>query len=187
MLLVGLLRTINRGLALVCGLALLAAAAFVLVEITVRGFSLGSLGGAEEVTGYVMAGVIAWGLPFALTERAHIRIDMGVRKLPSFVRDLVDVLALGTVAAVALAVAAYGWRVFEKSWTSGSLANTPLETPLWIPQAVWWTGWVWFAICAVLLTAVAGALALARRSEEVRRIANMDEEFAATKDEGTRR
>jgi hypothetical protein len=39
----------------------------------------------------------------------------------------------------------------EKTLSTGARANTPLETPLWIPQTLWWLGWVWFAMSATIL------------------------------------
>lgn len=169
------LRRVNQGVALACGAALLATVAFVLVEVAMRAAGLGSLGGSDEVAGYVLAGVAAWGLPFALTEGAHIRIDVAVRRAPPAWRDAIDVAALGSVAAVAVTVAIHGLGVLATSLAGGSTANTPLETPLWIPQAVWWVGWVWFAVTACLLTGAALALALRRRSDELRALAGFDE------------
>ena len=149
------LRAINRVVALAGGMVLLLTALFVLFEITLRALRLPNLGGADEISGYVMAGVTAWGLSVALTERAHIRIDMAVSKLGDFWRDLVDVLALSTIAVIAVTVTVYGWRVLSKSIVNSSSANTPLETPLWIPQTIWWSGWIWFSFTACAVTVIA--------------------------------
>ena len=169
------LRRANRAIALACGLVLLATVLFVLVEIGLRALGLHGLGGSDEIGGYVMAGVTAWGLAFALTERAHIRIDMAVRRLTTPIRDAVDVAALASIAAVAITVAIYGWAVVGKSLERGSTANTPLETPLWWPQIAWWAGWTWFAVTASLVTLAAVTLALSRRSDELRVLAANDE------------
>lgn len=170
-----LLRRVNRGVATLCGLVLILTVAFVLYEITARAASVPHLGGADEIGGYVMAGVTAWGLSFALTERAHIRIDMAVARLRPLMRDIVDVASLASIAAVAVTVAIYGWRVVGQSLDAGSRANTPLETPLWWPQIAWWTGWAWFALTATLIAAIALGLAVRRRSDELRALAGTDE------------
>ena len=177
--LVEALRRVNRAIALAWGVVLLAVAAFVLVEIALRALDMRGLGGSDEIGGYAMAGVAAWGLAFALTERAHIRIEFAVRRLPSLARDLVDVSALASVAVVAATVAAYGWSVVGKSLARGSTANTPLETPLWMPQIVWWLGWGWFALCASLVALAAATLAVSRRSDALRALAGTDEGIAA--------
>ena len=173
--LVASLRAINRAVALAWGVVLLATAAFVLVEIGLRALGMHGLGGTDEIGGYAMAGLTAWGLAFALTERAHIRIEIAVARLPSLLRDVVDVLALASIAAVGVTVALYGWGVVGKSIERGSTANTPLETPLWLPQIVWWTGWAWFAVCAALIALAGAWLAVGRRSDDLRALAATDE------------
>lgn len=171
-----ILRTTNRCVALVCGVILLITAAFILLEILLRALRLPNLGGADEISGYIMAGVTAWGLAVALTERAHIRIDMAVSRMSDLWRDMVDVVALSTIAVIAVTVTFYGQGVIAKSLSNASRANTPLETPLWIPQAIWLTGWVWFSITACLITIIAICLFISRRSNVLRNLAGNDEE-----------
>lgn len=170
------LRAVNRVVALAGGVVLLLTAAFVLLEITLRALHLPNLGGADEISGYVMAGVTAWGLSVALTERAHIRIEMAVSKLRDFWRDLIDVAALSTIAAIAVTVTIYGWKVIGRSLANSSRANTPLETPLWLPQTIWWSGWIWFSFTACMVTAIALGLFFTRRSKELRAVAGSDED-----------
>ena len=141
-----------------------------LAEIVLRALG-GGLGGSDELTGYAMAALASWGLAWALAEGAHIRVEVALGRVPGAVRDALDVAALASVAAVALTVAVQGWGVVATSLDRGSAANTPLETPLWIPQAVWWAGWAWFAATACALTAAGAALAVSRRSDALRRIA----------------
>lgn len=170
-----LLRNINRFVALVCGVVLLLTAAFILAEITLRAFSLPNLSGADEYSGYVMAGLASWGLAFALTEQAHIRIEMAVSKLRPLMRDVIDVIALSTLAAVAITVSVYGYRVLSKSLNASSRANTPLETPLWIPQLIWWSGWLWFSISTIIVLLVGIGLLFKRQSTALRELAGSDE------------
>lgn len=170
---VAALRFVNRAVALLCGAVLLAAAGFVIAEIALRAMG-GGLGGSDELSGYAMAAIAAWGLPWALAEGAHIRIEMALRRAPGPLRDALDLAALASVAVVAATVAWHGWGVVATSLARGSAANTPLETPLWMPQAVWWAGWTWFAATAAALTLCGAVLALARRSDALRAIAGAD-------------
>ncbi|MEX2631954.1 MAG: TRAP transporter small permease [Tistlia sp.] len=151
-------RAVNRRIAIACGLVLLATGALILVEIALRRTFGGVLGGTDEISGYVMAGIATWGLSWALAERAHVRIDLLQRRLAPAGRATLDALALLGVAAVAALVTLHAWSVLATSLARGSLANTPLETPLWIPQAIWLGGWAWFAVTAWLL---AGCLLVA--------------------------
>ncbi|PVB59365.1 C4-dicarboxylate ABC transporter permease [Labrenzia sp. 011] len=147
---VSLVRRLNDRLAIGVGLVLMACVAFTLVEIVTRRLGA-SLGGVDEISGYVMAVTTSWGISYALTERAHVRIDLLRQRLIPFGRAVFDIVSLFCLAATAILVAWRGWAVLEKTLSTGARANTPLETPLWIPQLLWWAGWVWFAVSASLL------------------------------------
>ena len=65
-------------------------------------------------------------------------------------------LSIGMHWLVALAVFlvfltwhAYG--VAETSFTRNAAANTPLATPLWIPQGLWVLGLVWMCVVLALM------------------------------------
>ena len=49
-------------------------------------------------------------------------------------------------------VPAVAFDVAEHSYTGGARANTPLGTPVWIPQALWLLGLVWFSVAVVLMS-----------------------------------
>ena len=55
---------------------------------------------------------------------------------------------------VVLLIAYQCWPVLQKTIERGSRANTPLETPLWIPQGIWFAGWAWFALSATALSLI---------------------------------
>jgi TRAP-type C4-dicarboxylate transport system permease small subunit len=153
------LRRINSGLALLVGIVVLVTAGFVIVDITLRQFGH-SFGGSDEISGYVMAAVASWGLSYALTELAHVRIDLVRQKLQTRGRAMLDIFAMSIAAGTVCIIAYQAWPVLEKTLVRGSRANTALETPLWIPQAVWFSGWVWFAISSCLLVLLAVATVL---------------------------
>lgn len=148
--LVNLLRRINDRIAIAVGLVLLACVVFTLIEIIARRLG-GSLGGVDEISGYVMAVTTSWGISYALTEQAHVRIDLLRQRLVPLGRAIFDILSLLCLSGTAIVVAWRGWGVLEKTLSTGARANTPLETPLWIPQTLWWAGWVWFALSASIL------------------------------------
>ena len=160
--LLGTLRRLNRGVALVTGVVLIACALFVLADIVLR--QLGSsFGGTDEISGYVMAIATSWGMAFTLLELGHVRIDIlrgRARKLGHALFDLFAMLALtGTVTLIAYKC----WPVLERSLANSSRANTPLETPLWLVQLPWLAGWVWFAVSALATLIAALVLILAGR------------------------
>lgn len=144
------IRRTNRIIALLVGLVLTGTVILIISEILLREVGI-SLGGAEEISGYVMAGVASWGMSYALTELAHVRIDLVRLRLRQRGKALLDLIAIVALAGVASIVAFQCWPVLEKTIERGSRANTPLETPLWIPQTIWLSGWVWFAVSSCVL------------------------------------
>lgn len=131
------------------GLILLGCAVFVLVEIVVR--QLGSsLGGTDEISGYVMAIVTSWGMAFALLELSHVRIDFLRTRAGALGRSLFDLFSMLVLSSTVTLIAVRCWPVVERSLTNSSRANTPLETPLALVQIPWFLGWAWFAVVAWL-------------------------------------
>ena len=170
------LRRINSGVALLAGLSLLACVALILIEIVVRQMGM-PLGGTDEISGYVMAITTSWGVAYALTEKAHERIDLLRAKCVPAGRALLDCVAILALAGTAIVVAWRGWSVLSITLATGAKANTALETPLWIPQLLWWSGWVWFAVSAVLIAVASLMLLAQRRYDDVNEIAGMGDEL----------
>ncbi|MEO1470818.1 MAG: TRAP transporter small permease, partial [Pseudomonadota bacterium] len=180
------LRRVNAGIGLACGLAMLACCAFILVEIVTRRLAFGLVGGTDEISGYVMAAIASWAGGYALVERAHIRVDILHRKLAAPGRALLDIASLAGLLAVSLALLFHGWGVVAKSIARGSASNTPLETPLWIPQSIWLAGWGWFALASAILLALALAAVARRDWAGVAEIAAPETDETLGPDEGAR-
>ena len=161
-----ILKRINNGVAVTAGLALLACIAIILVDIVLREFGV-AFSGSEEISGYVMAAVTSWGVCFALTAKAHVRIDLLREKGGDKMRSLYDLIALASLSYVAIYVAYRAWPVLTKTLKSGALSNTALEVPLYIPQSIWFAGWIWFALSSSVLLILSVLLVLQGRHQVV--------------------
>lgn len=161
-----LLKRINDWVAIIAGVALLAGVVLILGEIILRGVGV-PFTGSDELSGYLMASISSWGISYALLNKAHVRIDVLRTKATRPFRCVFDLIAIASVAFVAIYIASKAISVVEKSAHSGALANTALATPLIIPQSIWFAGWVWFAVSASILFVVGLLLFLARRYEQV--------------------
>lgn len=144
------LHHLNDWLALAAGFVLLASVFLTLFDIVARQFHL-SLGGTDELSGYAMAVATSWGVAYALTDKAHVRIDIIRAQANKGARAIFDCISITALAGTALFIAVKAWPVLEKSIRNNSTANTTLETPLWIPQSLWLMGWAWFAFAATFL------------------------------------
>lgn len=156
------LRRMNRAIAYLAGVLLMACVVFVLLDIVLRQTG-SSLGGTDEISGYVMAIATSWGMGFTLIELGHVRIDILRSRAPARGRALFDLVAMLALAGTVTLIAIRGWPVLSRSLANSSRANTPLETPLALVQAPWLAGWAWFAIVAWLT--FVGALMLILRQD----------------------
>jgi TRAP-type mannitol/chloroaromatic compound transport system permease small subunit len=152
------------------GLIVAAAAFLISVDVIVRKLFSVTLGGASEVSGYVLAVSTSWALALALLDRAHVRIDTLYELLPVRLCAVLDVAGLLAFMLFAGMVTWQGWILFAQSFELGSRSLTPLETPLAIPQFLWVIGFAFFFAVMLLLLARALAALATGRVGEVRRL-----------------
>ena len=162
---------ISLGLAYLGGAMLLATVALIAVEIVLRRIFSFALGLGFELSGYVLAISSSWAFAYALFHKAHIRIDAAYVRLAQKTQVAFDILALSVFVVFTLVVCHAAWGVVLESIDRGSLSNTPLQTPLWIPQALWVVGLTWFALATFLLLARVVAAAFSKDFDKVRELA----------------
>lgn len=153
------------------GSLLIGSAALVAAEVVLRKLFSYSLASVDEISGYVFSAGTTWAFSYALFRRAHIRIDALYVRLSPRVCCILDVVALLSLAAFFTLLAVEAVWVLQETLHLGAVANTPLRTPLWMPQVLWMSG-LWFFVFNIYLLALRSALSLARgRLDEVREIA----------------
>lgn len=152
------------------------------VEMVSRKLFAFSLQGVDEVGGYTLAIVGAIGFSYTLVTRGHTRIDFLVGKLPPRARSVLNVLAIVTLAGMAVFAVLRGWVVLSESIEFQSRSTTPLQTPIWIPQSLWLLGWALFCIATLAMAVHAVALLLRGRHAEINTVygpQTLDEEIEA--------
>jgi TRAP-type mannitol/chloroaromatic compound transport system permease small subunit len=150
----------------VAGWLFVACALFVSFDVLARKFLSVSSKATVEVTGYMLAFGIAWGLCDALTTRAHIRVDVIVSKLPLALRVWAHGLALAFLAVLAFFFVWRAWAVVLDSWEFNAHDSSALTIPLVVPQALWALGITAFFVLTVLMLAeVVILLSLGRRAQ----------------------
>jgi len=114
---------VNRALAAVAGLALIAMMLFTVADMVLRAFGH-PVAGSYEVIGWLSAVAMALALGYAQLHKGHVAIDLVVQQLRPRTRAVVEMLtALASLllfAAVAWYVAGYGVVLHR----SGSLSET---------------------------------------------------------------
>lgn len=157
--------------AIICGLLLVAMSLFIALEVVLRKVFAVSTKGADELSSYTFAIICAWSLAYALIKKAHIRIDFLYTKMPSLVQRILDVLSLVTLATFVTPMTYYTFRTLSISITRLSRANTPLQTPMWIPQALWFSGILFFCIVVIVFTVVTLKMVFKKQYKEMAKFA----------------
>jgi TRAP-type C4-dicarboxylate transport system permease small subunit len=145
---------VSRAFACLGGLLLLLAAVLVSVEVVSRKLFTMVYSGSDELAAYLFAVGTTWSLAHVLVTRGHVRIDALYRHLPLRARAALDIVALLMLGILALAMLDCGFDLTQSNYVEWNRSNTPLRTPLSLPQLPWLFG--------LLLFAVSIAVALAR-------------------------
>ncbi len=104
-----------------------------------------------EVTGYMLAIGIAWGLAHTLAKRAHIRVDVLVNRLPVGLRAWLHALALALLGVFAGFCLWAAWSLVDESLLFDAHDNTSLRIPLVLPQGLWLVGIAAFCLMVAVL------------------------------------
>ena len=152
------------------GMLLLAVSILVIVEITLRKFFGTSIQGVDELSSYAMALAFAWAMPFAILDRAHIRIDVIHTLLPERMRAWLD---LGSAIVFCFYMTVLSWFAVTLAWASyldGTRSEGLLATRLVIPQAVWAAGLAVTVPLLLYLIVIGGRAVFARDYAAARRL-----------------
>lgn len=124
------------------------------VEVVLRKIFSISMGGADELSSYVLAISCSWAFGYALLRKAHIRIDVLHARMPLKARFACDFMSLLAFLIYLVPLVYFAFLVVKTSVVRSSTANTPLQTPLWIPQGLWFAGLVLFLLTVIVLFVV---------------------------------
>lgn len=163
------------------GILLLIAAVLVSAEVISRKLLTIVFSGSDEWAAYLFAVGTSWSLAHVLITRGHVRIDALYGHLPLRVRAALDVVALLTLGVVAFTLLDRGFDLVHTNLTEWNRANTPLRTPLALPQIPWLFGLALFFVSIVV--ALARTVAALRHGDyttagQTAGIASQDEEIA---------
>ena len=133
----------------VAGWNYVACALFITFDVVARSLFGFSSKATIEITGYMLAGGIAWGLAHTLARRAHIRVDVWVNRLPLGIRASLHLLSLLLLAVFAAFCAWAAYGLVDESLLFDAHDNSALRVPLVIPQGIWTFGII--AFCGMIL------------------------------------
>ena len=137
------------------GILLIIAAFIIAADVLMRKLFNLTIGGADELSGYALAIGSAWAFAFALTERAHIRIDSLYATLPVRLCAVLDIVGI-TVFTLFFALLTYfGYGVLGNTIAFDAHSMSPIATPLIYPQTLWVAGLTVFVAISCLFLVMA--------------------------------
>jgi len=145
------LEWISRRAMSVAGFCYLIITVLICFDITARHLLGFSTEATIELTGYLMAVGMSWGLAGTLFERGHVRIDVLVQKMPLRVRVWLHLLSL---IALIVSTGFYVWGAVSLALDSlafNATDLTTLRTPLVWPQGLWAFGFVLLLLAGLAL------------------------------------
>lgn len=154
---------ISRVLAWIAGaIILFGCAGLITIDVVTRYFFKRGMVESFEISGYALAACIGLGMAFTVTSKSNIRVDILLDSLPDRVRVACDILASLALALIAVALAWHAFGTLQQSWAMGARSVSTMQTPMVLPQGIWWFGLFWFACMAVLVPIQAAARLLKR-------------------------
>ena len=133
------------------GCMMIFASFMVTLDVFMRKILNTTLGGADEISGYLFAIATAWALPYAFLHRANVRIDAVYVHLPRLLRAVLDIFGASLLALFAVTLTWRALALVGDSYAIGARSVTPLHVPLILPQAFWVSGWILFCLCCALV------------------------------------
>ena len=119
-----------------------------------------------ELSAYLFAVGVSFGMAQTVIERGHIRIDIFYAWMPRRIRRVLDILALISLSGLGILLAERGWQVASRSFERGLNSSSSLSVPMYLPQGLWLLGLAVFAGVTILVTLRHAQLVLTGRGAE---------------------
>lgn len=153
----------------VAGWGFVLCAFFIAFDVLARAFLGFSTGSTVEISGYMLAFGLSWGLAHGLAQRGHVRIDVLINHLPRPARMWLHLLSLALLAFLMAFLAKGAWDLVDESLLFNATDISALRTPLAIPQGLWAAGLIVFLLLIMAMLLENLLLALAGDARKVER------------------
>ena len=117
-------------------LALVVMIVLIGAEALIRNLFGGSLQITDEIGGYLLVAVTFLSMSVSEAHGAFHRVELVQARMSQRGRIWLQIVFDGCSLVASLLVTWQLGRLALNSWNSGDVAPTPLQTPLWMPQAV---------------------------------------------------
>jgi TRAP-type C4-dicarboxylate transport system permease small subunit len=137
------------GMAYVCGGLFLILAFYTTFDVLGRRFGGPFSGVTDEMGEYALALGSSWALAYTLRAGGHVRVDVLLPYVPSWLRGRLDAFAMALMAVFAGTVSVYLWALAGSSRAIGATGHSIIQTPQWVPQAMVAAGYSLLALVSL--------------------------------------
>ncbi len=136
---------LNALAAFVAAVILVAMASLIIIEISLRFFSMSTYM-TDTLVGYGVAAITFLGMAWALEKGTMIRVTVVTQRLPASVRPWVDGVTLVAAIAMLAFLISYQWFILSRDFVRGTTTQNMLPIPLWIPDTIFFVGLMLLAL-----------------------------------------
>lgn len=138
------------------GVILILMVALILYEITLRSFFDASTYVMDEFVGYGVATMTFLSFAATLRDGVFIRVKMGVARMGPKTRRLVEIGSCAVGTALFAFLTWHILRIVIRDFNRGTVSNSIVEAPLWIPEGAMALGLAIFVAQFAALTVAVG-------------------------------
>lgn len=138
-LLANLSSALNRVAAVAASLVLVAMISLILVEISLRLFSL-STHMTDVLVGYGVACITFLSMAWGLESSAMIRVGVVRRIASPSAKWAMELFSCAATLALMAFFGFYAFQSMSRNLSNGSLSQHYVQIPLWIPDAIFFSG-----------------------------------------------
>ncbi len=149
-------------------------AVMVSIDVLTRNINGQTYLNSFELSVYLFAIAISFGMSYTALSGAHIRVDVFMARFPQASRRALDFVAFASLTGVGMFFAYTTYLLFMKSLQRGVTSTSILAVPLAIPQAFLAVGMGIFALTALILTVRHGLLLIQGRGTDADRVGRFD-------------
>jgi len=157
---------------------LAAIAAIIATQVIGRQFGIAVLG-ADDLTGFAVAGSATLPLAYAFRHGAHIRVDLIIGHLRGAPRFVLETIALLAATGLCAFFAYSMLDLASDSFDFDDVAQGSIAWKLWVPQLMVGTGVALFALCLLddLIVHLTGGTPSYRKAAEASALERAGEEL----------
>ena len=89
---------------------------------------------ADEIASYLLIAIVFLGLAPNVRDDGHIRIDVVTNLVSGRARLALEAFAYGAGIVFSALLLLGTWTRFDNFWSRGTLSDSPLMTPMWMPM-----------------------------------------------------